>query len=109
MTHPVTAPVKEPTVTEHAVPRRMHPGLRGDYTFENFVIGDNNTFAANAAIAIAKNPGTAYKPLSYLRRSRLGKNPPGPVHRQPLHIRTLITLKLCMLHQKPLPTSLSSL
>ena len=73
MTHPVTAPVKEPTVTEHAVPRRMHPGLRGDYTFENFVIGDNNTFAANAAIAIAKNPGTAYNPCLIYGGVGLGK------------------------------------
>ena len=28
---------------------KTHPTLRPDYVFENFVIGENNTFAANAA------------------------------------------------------------
>jgi len=50
-----------------------HPQLRGDYTFENFVIGENNSFAANAAIAIAKNPGTAYNPCLIYGGVGLGK------------------------------------
>lgn len=55
------------------VPRENHPQLRNDYTFENFVIGENNSFAANAAIAIAKNPGLAYNPCLIYGGVGLGK------------------------------------
>ena len=34
-----------------------HPQLVEDYTFDKYVIGENNDFAANAALAISKNPG----------------------------------------------------
>jgi len=37
------------------------------------VIGDNNSFASNAAIAIAKNPGTAYNPFLIYGGVGLGK------------------------------------
>jgi chromosomal replication initiator protein len=47
--------------------------LRNAYTFENFVIGENNSFAANAAYAIAKNPGTAYNPCLIYGGVGLGK------------------------------------
>jgi len=53
--------------------REIHSQLRKDYTFENFVIGENNSFAANAAIAIAKNPGTAYNPCLIYGGVGLGK------------------------------------
>jgi len=43
------------------------------YTFENFVIGDNNSFAANAAMAIARNPGKAYNPCLFYGGVGLGK------------------------------------
>lgn len=50
-----------------------HPQLNPDYVFENFVIGENNGFAANAAIAIAKNPGKAYNPCLIYGGVGLGK------------------------------------
>lgn len=50
-----------------------HPQLRSDYTFENFVIGDNNGFASNAALAISKNPGTSYNPFLIYGGVGLGK------------------------------------
>uniref|UniRef100_A0A7C3E551 Chromosomal replication initiator protein DnaA n=1 Tax=Gracilinema caldarium TaxID=215591 RepID=A0A7C3E551_9SPIR len=50
-----------------------HPLLRRDYTFTNYVIGDNNSFAANAALAISKNPGTAYNPFLVYGGVGLGK------------------------------------
>ena len=50
-----------------------HPMLRPDLTFENFVIGENNSFAANAALAISKNPGTAYNPFLIYGGVGLGK------------------------------------
>ncbi|MCL2185843.1 MAG: chromosomal replication initiator protein DnaA [Treponema sp.] len=40
-----------------------HPQMRDDFTFERYIIGENNSFAANAAIAISKNPGKAYNPF----------------------------------------------
>ena len=62
-----TDPDKKPEVpafkSQPAKPRNtMHPQLKKEYNFENFVIGENNSFAANAAIAIARNPGQAYNP-----------------------------------------------
>ncbi len=52
---------------------RNHPDLRPDYTFDNFVIGDNNSLAANACIAISKNPGSSYNPCLIYGGVGLGK------------------------------------
>ncbi|MFW6249933.1 MAG: chromosomal replication initiator protein DnaA, partial [Alkalispirochaetaceae bacterium] len=65
-TAPRHAPAK-PEKSDHA------PGLSKEYTFENFVVGDNNRFAANAAMAIAKNPGTTYNPCLIYGGVGLGK------------------------------------
>ncbi|MFA7565879.1 MAG: chromosomal replication initiator protein DnaA [Alkalispirochaeta sp.] len=59
--------------TAPSQPMRHAPGLSQDYTFEHFVIGDNNRFAANAAIAIANNPGTTYNPCLIYGGVGLGK------------------------------------
>ena len=67
-----------PTITNSIKPR-PRPVMLGDsmlnpdYTFESFVIGDNNSFAANAAYAISKNPGTAYNPCLFYGGVGLGK------------------------------------
>jgi len=53
--------------------RDQHPQLRDDYTFERYVIGENNNFAANAAIAISRNPGTNYNPFFIYGGVGLGK------------------------------------
>ncbi len=50
-----------------------HPQLREDYTFDSFVIGDNNAFAANAGIAISRNPGQAWNPFLIYGGVGLGK------------------------------------
>ena len=50
-----------------------HPQLREDYTFDKYVIGENNNFAANAALAIARNPGTAYNPFLIYGGVGMGK------------------------------------
>jgi chromosomal replication initiator protein len=54
-------------------PREKHSQLILDYCFENYVIGENNSFAANAAMAIAANPGTAYNPFLIYGGVGLGK------------------------------------
>ncbi|MDR0321653.1 MAG: chromosomal replication initiator protein DnaA [Treponema sp.] len=53
--------------------RGKHPQMRDDYTFDRYVIGENNGFAANAAIAISKNPGKAYNPFLIYGGVGLGK------------------------------------
>ena len=63
-------PVKTPKVKEK---RGQHLQMRDDYTFDRYIIGDNNGFAANAAIAISKNPGKAYNPFLIFGGVGLGK------------------------------------
>lgn len=43
------------------------------YTFDSFVAGDNSSFAYNACLAIAKNPGSAYNPCLLYGGVGLGK------------------------------------
>jgi chromosomal replication initiator protein len=59
-------PAKKPT-------KKQHPHMRDDFTFEKYIIGENNNFAANAAIAISRNPGTAYNPFLIYGGVGLGK------------------------------------
>jgi chromosomal replication initiator protein len=56
-----------------AAKKNRHPQLREDYIFDKYVIGDNNSFAANAALAIGRNPGTAYNPFLIYGGVGLGK------------------------------------
>jgi chromosomal replication initiator protein len=53
--------------------KKQHPQLREDYIFEKYVIGENNNFAVNAAIAISRNPGAAYNPFLIYGGVGLGK------------------------------------
>lgn len=47
--------------------------LNPKYTFENFVIGSSNAYAASAAISTSENPGHIYNPLFLYGNSGLGK------------------------------------
>ena len=52
---------------------RKHAHLQPRYTFDNFIIGENSAFAANASIAISRSPGTAYNPFLLYGGVGLGK------------------------------------
>ena len=49
------------------------PDLFKDYTFDRFVIGDSNKFAADAALTVAKKPGSVYNPLLIYADVGIGK------------------------------------
>ena len=64
---------KEDEKLEKKEIRAHHPDLNEGYTFDTFVIGSGNSFPANAAIAIAKNPSESYNPFFIYGGVGLGK------------------------------------
>ncbi len=59
--------------TEVKVETKENLSLNEKYTFENFVIGSSNEYAAAAAISASENPGIIYNPLFIYGNSGLGK------------------------------------
>ncbi len=53
--------------------RARHVQLNSEYRFSRFVEGDGNSFALNAAVAIARNPGREYNPCLIYGGVGLGK------------------------------------
>lgn len=47
--------------------------LNSKYTFDSFIVGDNNKFAHATAVAVAESPGEAYNPLFIYGGSGFGK------------------------------------
>jgi chromosomal replication initiator protein len=66
----------EPTYPNTPIRDRREPhlsNLQPRYTFESFVVGENNNFAFNAATAVSEKPGVAYNPLLIYGGVGLGK------------------------------------
>jgi chromosomal replication initiator protein len=71
---PAEKPAKIDVHISQKLPKkRTPPQLNKEFVFENYVVGDTNQFAVNAALAVSKNPGTAYNPLFIYSGVGLGK------------------------------------
>ena len=53
---------KKPNVSDVEL-ESNHSSLNPKYTFETFVVGNNNRFANAASLAVANSPGNSYNPL----------------------------------------------
>ncbi len=73
-THPEKKRNAENAETEkQQQPLRDEVYFNPRYSFENFVVGNNNNYAYAASIAVAKTPSQAYNPLFIYGGSGLGK------------------------------------
>jgi chromosomal replication initiator protein len=74
---PEPAPVEKEKKPVAAAKRSVEPAavnrFNTKYTFDSFVIGDNNRFAHGACRAISTSPGTVYNPLFIHSPTGLGK------------------------------------
>ena len=64
------------TPNENTEKKRIrHPQLQEEFTFETYVVGEDNNYAFNAASAVARNPGNSkiYNPLLIYGGTGLGK------------------------------------
>lgn len=65
-----------PTIVEENIVQPLpipHADLKPQYTFDNFVQGDNNQWAKAAALAVSDNLGELYNPLFIFGGPGLGK------------------------------------
>lgn len=71
----VPLPTQQTVVQEPAIVKKqgINSNIQHQYTFDNFVQGDNNHFAKAAALAVSDNLGEMYNPLFIFGGPGLGK------------------------------------
>lgn len=52
---------------------RLNPSINPNYTFDTFIVGDNNDYAHAASLKVAEEPGDTYNPLFIYGKPGLGK------------------------------------
>ena len=64
-----------PAAPDDRAKKKSHPQLQDEYTFDSYVVGEINNYAFNAALAVARNPGSSkiYNPLLLYGGTGLGK------------------------------------
>ncbi len=67
------APTSNTEITASSSQTHKHPQILENYRFDNFVVGEDNSFAYNAALTVAKNPGRENNPLLIYGGVGLGK------------------------------------
>ena len=58
---------------QHSSNQRLYSSFNPDYTFETFIVGDNNSLAHAASVRVAEEPGEIYNPLYIYGGAGLGK------------------------------------
>ncbi|MDR0856516.1 MAG: chromosomal replication initiator protein DnaA [Clostridiales bacterium] len=70
---PSEQPKATTTVAGESTPQVLESGLIPKFTFDSFVVGQNNQFMHAAAQMVADTPGTVYNPLFLYGGTGLGK------------------------------------
>lgn len=63
--------IKQTNIIEER--RNLYPSINPKYTFDTFIVGDNNDFAHAASLKVAEDPGESINPLYIYGSAGLGK------------------------------------